>query len=115
MEECVFCKIGSGSMPSKKEYDDEELIVFHDINPSAPVHLLIVPKKHLELGHDLDVEKVNLGKIFEVSKVMAKKMGVFDSGYKLVMNCGRGAGQIVEHIHVHLLGGWRGNDIRDIP
>lgn len=115
MQECVFCQIAKGKIPAKIEYEDGDLIVFHDISPKAPVHLLIVPKKHLELSHDLDVEKMNLGRIFEVGKSVAKKLGVYDPGFKLVMNCGKGAGQAVDHIHIHLLGGWKFGQHHEMP
>lgn len=114
MEACVFCKIIKGEIPSRKEYEDEELVVFHDIRPGAPVHLLLVPKKHIELTDDLDVE-VSLGKIFGVAKSVAGRAGVFKSGYKLVMNCGEGAGQAVDHLHVHLIGGWKTGEVRKLP
>ncbi len=105
MENCVFCKIASHQADSKIEYEDEDFIVFHDINPSAPVHVLIVPKDHMELSDDLtEWEKIG-GRALLVARKVAKKLGVGESGFKLVMNCGRGAGQVVDHLHVHLMGG----------
>jgi histidine triad (HIT) family protein len=106
MEDCVFCKIASHQMDSKIEYEDEDFIVLHDINPSAPSHVLIVPKEHMELLDDLaDWEKIG-GRTLLIAKKVAEKLGIKESGYKLVMNCGRGAGQTIDHLHVHLMGGF---------
>ena len=105
-EGCVFCKIASHEVDSKVEYEDKDFVVFHDVNPSAPTHVLIVPKEHIELSDDLtDWEKIS-GRILSIARKVAEKLGIAESGYKLVMNCGRGAGQVVDHLHVHLIGGW---------
>lgn len=104
--DCIFCKITTHEIPAKIIYEDEEFIVFHDIKPSAPVHVLIVPKKHLIWQSLSETDKELLGRIFLLAPSVAKKLGVYESGYKLVMNCGKGAGQLVEHFHVHFLGGW---------
>jgi len=104
--DCVFCQIANHQATAKIEYEDQDFIVFHDIKPSAPVHLLIVPKKHFELADDLDEWERISGRILSIAKKVAKKLGIAESGFKLVMNCGRGAGQIIAHLHVHLIGGW---------
>lgn len=109
MPDCIFCKIINGEVPSKKEYEDQDFIIFHDIKPSAPVHLLIVPKAHLEWQGNLENYQELLGKIFVIAPKIAEKVGIKDSGFKLVMNCGKGAGQIVPHVHFHLIGGWNQN------
>ncbi|MDZ7798638.1 MAG: histidine triad nucleotide-binding protein [Patescibacteria group bacterium] len=108
MNDCLFCKIIAGEMPSKIEYQDEEVIVFHDINPKAPVHLLILPKEHLKNINDFSEKEGSLGdKLFLTAKKMAKKMNVDKSGYRLVINNGLDAGQEINHLHIHLLGGKR--------
>lgn len=106
MKDCIFCKITTHEIPSKIVYEDEEFICFHDIKPSAPVHVLIVPKKHLAWQTVDESAIMLLGKIFAIAPKIAKELGVYGSGYKLVMNCGKGAGQLVGHFHVHLIGGW---------
>ena len=88
------------------EYEDDDFLVFHDINPSAPVHLVIIPKTHFSWSDDLTRQSKILGRIFEIAPGVAEKLGIKETGYKLVMNCGRSAGQIIEHFHVHLIGGW---------
>ncbi|MBU1110375.1 HIT domain-containing protein [Patescibacteria group bacterium] len=105
--ECVFCRIASHETEAKIEYEDDEWLVFHDNAPSAPVHLLIVPKKHFCWWEGLASERGKLGKMFEIAVKVAEEMQIKDSGFKLVMNGGEGAGQVVNHFHVHLLGGWR--------
>jgi len=105
MKDCVFCKIAKHEIPTKIVYEDEELVCFHDNKPSAPVHVLIIPKKHLEWQTLGETDKELLGKIFLVAPEIAKKLNVLTSGYKLVMNCGEGVGQRISHFHVHLLGG----------
>lgn len=106
MKDCVFCKIARHVTPSKIIHEDDDFIVFHDKAPSAPVHLLIIPRRHLLWKDDLKASEAFLGRIFSLAPKMAEKAGVKRSGYKLVMNCGAGVGQIVDHFHVHLMGGW---------
>jgi histidine triad (HIT) family protein len=103
MKDCIFCKIAKHEIPSKIVYEDEELICFHDNKPSAPTHVLIISKKHLEWQALKDADRTLLGKIFLVAPEIAKKLNVYDSGFKLVMNCGEGVGQRVAHFHIHLL------------
>ncbi len=104
---CVFCRIVKGDEPGRMVYRDEEMAAFHDINPRAPVHLLIVPTQHIEsLSHADDGNEMLLGKMLLLANKLARDLGIAQGGYKLVINTGRGAGQIVPHLHVHLLGGW---------
>lgn len=104
-QDCVFCKIISGQIPAKILYENSDLLAFNDINPQAPVHILIVPKKHIP---DIDaIEKTDkelFGEVLAVAKELAKKNNL-KSGYRVVVNCGSDAGQSVEHLHFHLLGG----------
>lgn len=106
MENCLFCKIAEGSIPSNKVYEDDRFLVFHDIEPAAPTHVLIIPKKHIATMNDLEQEDVALvGELHLVAKEAAKRLGIADSGYRLINNCGPDSGQAVYHIHYHLLGG----------
>ena len=105
--ECLFCKIVNKELPSEIVYEDKEILVFKDINPKAPVHLLIVPKKHIPSVNELKKEDKDLiGSLFLVAKNMAEKTEINKTGYKLCFNVGKGAGQMVDHLHLHLLGGW---------
>ncbi|MBD8496706.1 histidine triad nucleotide-binding protein [Paenibacillus arenosi] len=104
--DCIFCKIIEGTLPSKKVYETEQVVAFHDIQPKAPVHIVIVPKKHIPTMNDLQKEDYALlGDIHEAAQQIAKDLGVAQSGYRLVNNCNKDSGQIVFHIHYHLLGG----------
>ena len=105
MEECIFCKIIKGKIPSDKVYEDDEILAFKDINPLAPVHILIIPKKHIENLNDIESEdEALIGKIFTVIKKLAKENNL-DNGYRVINNCGEDGGQEVKHLHFHLLGG----------
>lgn len=106
MEDCIFCKIIKGEIPSEKIYEDDMILSFKDIEPAAPVHVLIVPKKHIGSINDLteDDSKI-IAHIYLVAKQIAAKLGVSEEGYRIVTNCGEKAGQSVHHIHFHLLGG----------
>ena len=104
--DCVFCQIVAGEIPSEILYQDEEVIAFRDINPMAPTHLLIIPKKHItSLAHLPDAETPLIGHMTRVANQLAKKEGVFERGYRLVISCGKEGGQVVPHLHMHLLGG----------
>lgn len=106
--DCIFDKIIAGEIPSKRVYEDDFVFAFHDIHPIAPVHVLIIPKKHIASVNDLvegDVEM--MGRMFLASKAIAAKLGIADRGYKLLVRTGRDGGQEVPHIHMHLLGGAR--------
>ncbi len=106
MAGCLFCKIITGDIPSDKVYEDEEFFAFRDIAPKAPVHILIVPKKHIASLEELQDEDAPLmGRLQGVIRDVAREQGVAASGYRVVNNCGRDAGQVVFHIHYHLLAG----------
>ncbi|MBP3299958.1 MAG: histidine triad nucleotide-binding protein [Clostridia bacterium] len=103
---CVFCKIIAGEIPSKKAYEDEDVLAIYDINPQAPVHIVFMPKEHLLTCAD-DIRPENaeiIGKIFAAISKVAKDLGLKD-GYRIINNCGAAAGQTVMHIHFHLLAG----------
>ena len=102
---CIFCKIISGEIPSKKVYEDDEVLAFHDVNPQAPVHILIIPKMHIPSADAIDTANSNLiSKIFEKIPAIAKEAGL-TNGYRIITNCGEDGCQSVKHIHFHLLGG----------
>lgn len=102
--DCIFCKIVSGAIPAKKIYEDDEVIAFHDINPSAKVHFLIVPKLHIEsLASCEEHHQSLLGKMLLLAPKLAKEQGL--TGFKTLINTGKDGGQLVFHIHVHVLGG----------
>lgn len=106
MEECIFCKIINKRIPSQILYEDDDVIAFKDIEPVAPVHVLILPKKHIASILDLSDEDQKLvGKIYMVIQKLAVDLGVDKTGFRVVTNCGEDAGQTVKHIHFHLLGG----------
>ena len=106
-QDCIFCKITNGEVPTDFLYNDDSLVVFKDINPQAPVHLLIVPKKHIRSINNLTKADKNIvAEMIMVGKDMAKKMSINDSGYKLFFNVEKGGGQIIFHLHMHLVGGW---------
>lgn len=103
--DCLFCKIAAGEIPSKKIYEDEDLLAFYDINPEAPVHFLVIPKKHIASAAELCSENsVIVAKIFVAISRIAKELGL-SSGYRIVNNCGEDAGQTVQHLHFHVLAG----------
>ena len=107
-KDCIFCKIVNGETSTKFLFENDTLVVFKDINPHAPVHLLIVPKKHIRSVNDLtDEDKKIVSEIIMTGRDMAKKEGVSESGYKLLFNVEKGGGQVIFHLHLHLLGGWR--------
>ena len=106
MEDCLFCKIIKGDIPSDKVYEDDEILAFRDINPVAPVHVLIIPKKHISSLVDLKPEdEAIIGKIYSVINIIAKQEGILEKGYRVIVNCGEDGGQEVKHLHFHLLGG----------
>lgn len=105
-ENCLFCKISRREVPGEIVYEDEEVLAFKDINPLTPIHLLIIPKIHLQSLNEITPEHEKLvGHIFLVIKRLAEETGVSESGYRVVTNTGREGGQIVGHLHFHLLGG----------
>lgn len=106
MDNCIFCKIINGEIPSNKVYEDDEIFAFRDINPQAPVHILVIPKKHIKSLADLQEEDVNLiGKINMKINEIAKTEGFANQGYRVIVNCGEDAGQEVMHLHYHILAG----------
>ena len=105
MSDCVFCKIASGEIPSNKVYEDELCLAFYDLNPMAKVHVLVIPKEHIASVADLTVENSSVvGHIFSVIPAIAAKLNLKD-GFRVVSNCGKHAGQSVQHLHFHILGG----------
>ena len=103
---CIFCQIIAKKRSAEFLYEDEYLVVFKDINPHAPVHLLIVPQQHIPSVNTLDEKNVSIvGKMVLTAKRMAELFGI-QAGYRLMINCGRGGGQIIDHLHMHLMGGW---------
>lgn len=103
--DCVFCKIAQKEIPSEILYEDEKILVFKDIRPSAPVHYLVVPKEHIEsIAHLEENHNEIISKVIYTAKKAAEKLGL--KGYKLVFNVGREGGQVIDHLHLHLLGGW---------
>jgi len=104
--DCLFCKIENGEIDSNIIYEDDIAIAFDDINPGAPHHKLIIPRKHIATINDIEPEDEHLvGHLYTVAKILAADLGIAEPGYRVVMNCNKGAGQAVFHIHLHLLGG----------
>ena len=104
--ECIFCQIIAGKIPSEILYQDEEVVAFRDINPQAPTHLLVIPKKHIVSLADLSEDESPLvGRMVSTANQLARKEGIAESGYRLVINSGKQGGQLVPHLHLHLLGG----------
>ncbi len=103
--DCIFCKIASGEIPSAKVYEDDTVVAFNDLEPQAPVHILIIPKTHITSMADINEENSGVvAHIFEVAAIIAKEKGL-DDGFRVVSNCGDSAGQSVKHLHFHLMGG----------
>jgi len=104
--DCIFCKIVSKEIPAKIIYEDENFISFHDINPSADVHALIIPKKHIKSVDELEIsDKELIGQLLLIAKKVAEILDISRVGYKLVCNVGSGGGQVVPHLHLHVLSG----------
>ena len=105
--DCLFCKIANKEIPSDFLFEDDDFVVFKDIKPHAPVHLLIVPKRHIRSINDLtDQDRDTVSGLFILAARMAKEQGVDQSGYKLLFNVEKGGGQVIFHLHLHLMGGW---------
>jgi len=106
-DNCIFCAIAKKESPATLEYEDEEIVAFWDVNPKAKVHILIVPKKHISSITELQegVDELLIGKMVMVAKKLAEKKGIAEDGYRLVFNAGKHSGQVVEHVHLHLMGG----------
>jgi histidine triad (HIT) family protein len=106
LSDCIFCKIANKEIPAEIIYEDEDLLAFKDINPVAPAHILLIPKKHVSTLFDLTDENAEIiGRIVLLSKKLAIELGLEEKGFRLVSNCKENGGQTVYHIHFHLLGG----------
>jgi histidine triad (HIT) family protein len=106
MEDCIFCKIAAGVVPSTKVFEDEKVFAFRDIHPQAPVHILLIPKKHFSNLAELDKhDQPLIGLLLHAANDLAIKEGIAQKGYRIAINCGLQGGQVVRHVHVHLLGG----------
>jgi histidine triad (HIT) family protein len=106
VSDCVFCKIGSGQIASRVVFQDNEVMAFEDLNPQAPVHVLVIPKRHIrDLKDAGDGDQALLGRLLETATLVAQNKGIAESGYRVVTNTGRQAGQSVFHLHLHVLGG----------
>ena len=106
MSDCLFCRIIAGEIPAKIAYQDDDVVAFHDISPQAPLHVLVIPRKHIAMINDLQPDDASVvGKLFLAVKKVAADAGYAESGYRVVMNCGRDAEQTVFHIHLHVLAG----------
>ena len=109
--DCIFCQIVAGTIPSQTVYQDEEVIAFRDINPQAPVHILVVPRRHiLSLTRVTQADLPLIGHMLEVANQLAGEEGISERGYRLAISCGEEGGQAVPHLHMHLLGGRRLSD-----
>lgn len=110
MNDCLFCKIIAGEIPSTKVYEDEDIFAFRDINPAAPVHVLVLPKEHISCADEIDETNCALaGRCIAAAAKIAKAEGLVN-GYRIVNNCGEDGGQTVKHLHFHLLGGRKLSD-----
>ncbi len=106
MSDCIFCAIASKKSPANIEIETDNVIAFHDLHKDAPVHILVVPKKHFESLNDIkDSDGLIIGELFLVAKQVAEKLNIAKSGYRCIINTNQDAGQVVKHIHLHLLGG----------
>ncbi|HEC97154.1 MAG TPA: histidine triad nucleotide-binding protein [Nitrospirae bacterium] len=104
--DCIFCRIAEKKLPSKLIYEDEFAVAFEDINPQAPVHVLIIPRKHIPTSLNLkEDDNALVGRLFQVANTIARQKGIAERGFRIVMNCNSEAGQTVFHLHIHLLGG----------
>jgi histidine triad (HIT) family protein len=104
--DCIFCQIASGKIPGDIVYQDQEIIAFRDIKPKAPLHLIIIPRKHIpSLDQLKESDAALVGRMVAVANRLAKDEGVAEKGYRLAVNCGKEGGQLVPHLHIHLLGG----------
>lgn len=106
LSDCLFCKIVEGTIPARKVFEDDQVVAFHDIQPQAPVHLLVIPKKHIASMNEWEAgDAALLGHTLLSAQQIAKEAGLAESGYRLVNNCGSDSGQLVFHVHWHILGG----------
>jgi histidine triad (HIT) family protein len=106
MADCIFCKIVSGEIPSKKIYEDDEILAFHDVDPKAPVHFLVIPKRHIPNVMELERgDAALMGRLLYKAQELAAEQGCAEKGARFVINCKADGGQSVDHIHCHVLGG----------
>ena len=106
MENCIFCKIVNGDIPSNKVYEDDKVYAFHDISPEAPTHFLVIPKDHITSANEINEQNSEImAHIFVVINKIVRELGINDTGYRIVNNCGKDGGQTVGHMHFHVLGG----------
>lgn len=102
---CIFCKIINGEIPSKKLYEDDKVLAFHDISPEAPIHFLVIPKDHIKSVNELNEKNADIiSHIFLVINKLVRELNISETGYRIVNNCGKDGGQTVDHIHFHVLG-----------
>lgn len=105
--ECIFCAIANKAQSADVLWEGEQFIAFKDIHPKAPVHVLLIPRKHIEsVNHIEDGDSALIGELILAAQKIARTAGVSETGYKLVFNVGRGGGQVIDHLHLHILGGW---------
>lgn len=104
--DCLFCRIAAGEIPSKGVHADDIVVAFHDVSPRAPTHILVIPREHVRSAAELtDAHATLVGHLFAVAAQVARDQGIADAGYRIVTNVGRGGGQTVDHLHLHLMGG----------
>jgi len=109
--DCIFCQIAAGKIPTEFIYQDEDAIAFRDIHPLAPTHLIIIPKEHIpSLAHLTEEQSPLMGHMINIANQLAKKEGISERGYRLIINCGKEGGQVVPHLHLHLIGGRKISD-----
>jgi histidine triad (HIT) family protein len=108
MDDCIFCRIAAGDIPAERVFEDDRVVAFRDLNPQAPTHVLVIPKRHISTLNDLEPDDEALvGHLLVAARTIAAAEGFADAGYRTVMNCNADGGQTVFHIHLHLLGGRR--------
>lgn len=108
MDDCIFCRIAAGDIPAERVFEDDRVVAFRDLNPQAPTHVLVIPRRHISTLNDLGPDDEALvGHLMVAAKTVAGEAGFADAGYRTVMNCNADGGQTVFHIHLHLLGGRR--------
>jgi histidine triad (HIT) family protein len=106
MSDCIFCKIITGEIPCKKIFEDGEILAFHDANPAAPVHFLVIPRKHIKSLMDIEADDAALaGRLLDKAQVLAKQLDCEENGARFVINAKADGGQTVDHLHIHVLGG----------
>ncbi|MGO9566544.1 MAG: histidine triad nucleotide-binding protein [Desulfomonilaceae bacterium] len=105
MTDCIFCKIIEGKLPARKVYEDDRVVAFWDARPASPIHVLIVPRKHIPTLNDVPEEDQTVDHLAQVAKMIAKDLGVAESGYRFFINVNRGGGQVIFHLHAHLVAG----------